>query len=182
MLSSSAVSVATQTPSTGLNEANLLSADETGGPIWQKRSLLGSKNSHFWFEIGGTSDLSEAEVLRNRVKKMIITNSPIEAVSAYLVERLANQKDSPCLYLSLDRSEQLTEIDLTKFSTVVVNSIDKQLVLDIVPSLAVEKNIKSWQQSWLAHWNKVETILKSEAKNNNTSRERKPSNCKQIEL
>ena len=159
--------------SAGLNEANLLSADETGEPIWHKRSLLGSKVSHFWFEINDNSD---------PVKKLAIANSPIEAVSAYLVERLANQKDSPCLYLSLDRSEQLTEIDLTKFSTVVVNSSDKQLVLDIVPSLAVEKNIKSWQQSWLAHWNKVETILKSEAKNNNTSRERKPSNCKQIEL
>ena len=201
--------------STGLNEANLLRANSEGEPIWHKRSLFGSKDSHFWFEIGGTSDLSEAEVLRNRVKKMIITNSSIEAVSAYLVERLVNQKDSPCLYLSLDRSEQLTEIDLTKFSTVVVNSSDKQLVLDIVLNSAIEKNIKSWQQSWLAHWNKVtteveadanasqssyddltrmglpekssafpsvETILKSEVKNNNTSREKKTSNCKQIEL
>ena len=168
--------------STGLNEANLLRANSEGEPIWHKRSLLGSKDSHFWFEIGGTSDLSEAEVLRNRVKKMIITNSPIEAVSAYLVERLVNQKDSPCLYLSLDRSEQLTEIDLTKFSTVVVNSSDKQLVLDIVPNLAIEKNIKSWQQSWLTYWNEVQATSKPEAQKNNTSRERKPSNCKQIEL
>ncbi|MBE9048601.1 relaxase/mobilization nuclease domain-containing protein [Pleurocapsales cyanobacterium LEGE 10410] len=167
--------------STGLNEANLLSADETGKPIWYKRSLLGSKDSHFWFEIGGTSDLSEAEVLRNRVKKMIITNSPIEAVSAYLVERLVNQKDSPCLYLSLNRSEQLTEIDLTKFSTVVVNSSDKQLVLDIVPNLAIEKNIKSWQQSWLTYWNEVQATLKPEAQNN-TAIERQSKHNKQLEL
>ncbi len=168
--------------STGLNEANLLSADETGKPIWYKRSLLGSKDSHFWFEIAGTSDLSEAEVLRNRVKKMIITNSPTEAVSAYLVERLVNQKDSPCLYLSLDRFGQHTEIDLTKFSTVVVNSSDKQLVLDIVPNLAIEKNIKSWQQSWLTYWNEVQATLKPEAQKNNTAIERQSKHNKQLEL
>ena len=168
--------------SAGLNEANLLSADETGELIWHKRSLLGSKNSHFWFEIGGTSDLSEAEVLRNRVKKMIITNSPTEAVSAYLVERLVNQKDSPCLYLSLDRFGQHTEIDLTKFSTVVVNSSDKQLVLDIVPNLAIEKNIKSWQQSWLTYWNEVQATLKPEAQKNNTAIERQSKHNKQLEL
>ncbi len=166
--------------STGLNEANLLSADETGEPIWHKRSLLDSKDSHFWFEIGGTSDLSEAEVLRNRVKKIIITNSPIEAVSAYLVERLVNQSNSPCLYLSLDRSEQLTELDLTKFETVVVNSSDQQLVLDRVSNLVIQENASSWHQSWLIHWNKVEAILKSEAKN--TSIEKKPNKTMELEL
>ena len=92
--------------SAGLNEANLLDASAKGEPIWRKRSLSGSKNSHFWFEINGNND---------PVKKLAIANSPIEAVSAYLVERLVNQKDSPCLYLSIDRSEQLTEIDLTKY-------------------------------------------------------------------
>ena len=159
--------------SAGLNEANLLSADETGEPIWHKRSLLGSKVSHFWFEINGNSD---------PVKKLAIANSPIEAVSAYLVERLVNQKDSPCLYLSLDRFGQLTEIDLTKFSTVVVNSSDKQLVLDIVPNLAIEKNIKSWQQSWLTYWNEVQATLKPEAQKNNTAIERQSKHNKQFEL
>ena len=159
--------------SAGLNEANLLSADETREPIWHKRSLLGSKVSHFWFEINDNSD---------PVKKLAIANSPIEAVSAYLVERLVNQKDSPCLYLSLDRSEQLTEIDLTKFSTVVVNSSDKQLVLNIVPNLAIEKNIKSWQQSWLTYWNEVQATLKPEAQKNNTAIERQSKHTKQLEL
>jgi hypothetical protein len=158
--------------SAGLNEANLLSADERE-PIWHKRSLLGSKVSHFWFEINGNND---------PVEKLAIANSPIEAVSAYLVERLVNQRNSPCLYLSLDRSEQLTEIDLTKFSTVVVNSSDKQLVLDIVPNLAIEKNIKSWQQSWLAHWNEVQATLKPEAQKNNTAIEKQSKHTKQLEL
>ena len=112
---------------------------------------------------------------------MIITNSPIEAVSAYLVERLVNQSNSPCLYLSLDRSEQLTEQDLTKFETIVVNSSDKQLVLDIVPNLAIEKNIKSWQQSWLTYWNEVQATLKPEAQKNNTAIERQSKHTKQLE-
>ncbi len=168
--------------SDGLSEAGLLDASEKGEPIWRKRSLLGSKDSHFWFEIGGTSDLSEAEVLRNRVKKMIITNSPIEAVSAYLVERLVNQKDSPCLYLSLDRSEQLTEIDLTKFSTIVVNNSDEQLVSNSIPNLVIE-NINSWQQNWLTHWNKIETSLKLSANNNSTLLQKQTSHSsKQLEL
>ncbi|WP_019505886.1 relaxase/mobilization nuclease domain-containing protein [Pleurocapsa sp. PCC 7319] len=159
--------------SAGLNEADLLDASAEGEPIWHKQSLLGSKDSHFWFEIGGTG---------NRAKKMIVTNSPVEAISAYLVDRLVDQEDCPCLYLSLDRLGQLTELDLTKFNSVVVNNSDKKLVSDSVRGLVIQKDVSSWQQSWLAHWNKVETILKSEAKNNNTLSERKPSNCKQLEL
>ncbi|MEM9506786.1 MAG: relaxase/mobilization nuclease domain-containing protein [Cyanobacteria bacterium P01_E01_bin.35] len=159
--------------SAGLNEANLLSADETGKPIWYKRSLLGSKDTHFWFEINARGD---------RVKKIVVTNSPVKAVSAYLVDRLVNKEDRPCLYLSLDCSEQLNKLDLTNFDTVIVNNSDKKLVSDTVRGLAIQENASCWQQGWLAHWNKVETILKSEAKNNNTSREKKTSNCKQIEL
>jgi hypothetical protein len=136
--------------SAGLNEANLLSADETGKPIWHKRSLLGSKNSHFWFEINNSSD---------RVKKIVVTSSPVEAVSAYLVDRLVNKEDCPCLYLSLDRSEQPIELDLTNFDTVVVNNSDKQLIPDRVSNLVIQENASSWHQSWLAHWNKVNTSI-----------------------
>ncbi len=157
--------------SAGLNEAGLLDASEKGEPIWHKRSLLGSKDSHFWFEINNSSD---------RVKKMIVTSSPVEAVSAYLIDRLVNKEDCPCLYLSLDRSEQPIELDLTKFDTVVVNSRDKQLVSDKVSNLVIQENASSWQQSWLTHWNKVKTILKSEAEN--TSIEKKLNNTMELEL
>ncbi|HHP7231125.1 MAG TPA: relaxase/mobilization nuclease domain-containing protein [Xenococcaceae cyanobacterium] len=160
--------------SAGLNEANLLDASAKGEPIWRKQSLLGSKDSHFWFEIGGTG---------NRVKKMIVTSSPVEAVSAYLVDRLVDREDCPCLYLSLDASEQLTELNLTKFNSVVVNNSDTKLVSNSVRGLIIQRDVGSWQQSWLAHWNKVETILKSEANNNNTLLQRQVSNSsKQLEL
>ena len=157
--------------SAGLNEANLLSADETEKPIWHKRSLLGSKDSHFWFEIGSSGE---------RVKKMIVTSSPVKAVSAYLVDRLVNKEDRPCLYLSLDRSEQLRELNLTEFDTVVVNSSDKQLIPDRVSNLVIQENASSWQQNWLTHWNKVEAILKSESKN--TLIEKKLNRTMELEL
>ncbi|MGB5633742.1 MAG: relaxase/mobilization nuclease domain-containing protein [Waterburya sp.] len=176
--------------SASLNEAGLLDASAKEEPIWHKQSLLGSKDSHFWFEISGTS---------NRVKKMIVTSSPVEAVSAYLVDRLVKQEDCPCLYLSLDASEQLTELNLTKFNTIVVNNSDKKLVSDSVRGLVIQEDISSWQQSWLAHWNKVttevehaetssafpsvKTILKSEANNKNTLLQKQVSNSsKQLEL
>ena len=157
--------------SAGLNEANLLSANGKGEPIWHKRSLLGSKNSHFWFEINNSGD---------RVKKIVVTNSPVEAVSAYLVDRLVNKEDRPCLYLSLERSEQLRELNLTEFDTVVVNSSDKQLISDRISNLVIQENASSWQQSWLTHWNKVEASLKSEAKN--TSIEKKLNRTMELEL
>ena len=157
--------------SAGLNEANLLSADETGKPIWYKRSLLGSKDTHFWFEINDLGDL---------VKKIVVTNSPVEAVSAYLVDRLVERENCPCLYLSLDRSEQLRELNLTEFDTVVVNSSDKQLISDRISNLVIQENASSWQQSWLTHWNKVEASLKSEAKN--TSIEKKFNRTMELEL
>ncbi|MEM8831050.1 MAG: relaxase/mobilization nuclease domain-containing protein [Cyanobacteria bacterium P01_G01_bin.19] len=160
--------------SAGLNEANLLSANGKGELIWHKRSLLGSKNSHFWFEI---KDRDE------RVEKMVVTSSPVEAVSAYLVDRLVNKEDRPCLYLSLDCSEQLIELDLTEFDTVVVNSRDKQFIPDRVSNLVIQENVSSWHQSWLIHWNKVEAILKSEANNKNTSLQKQTNHSsKQLEL
>ncbi len=136
--------------SEGLSEAGLIDASEKGDPIWHKRSLLGSKDSHFWFEINESGD---------KVKKMIVTSSPVEAVSAYLVDRLVHQNDCPCLYLSLDRSEHLKELDLTKFDTVVVNSSDKQLVSDGISNIVIQENASSWHQSWLTHWNKVNTSI-----------------------
>ena len=158
--------------SAGLHEAELLYASEKGEPIWHKRSLLGSKNSHFWFEVNDNND---------SVKKLTIANSPVEAVSAYLVERLINRENSSCLYLSLDTSKQLAELDLTKFDNVVVNSRDKQLVSDRVSNLVIQENASSWQQSWLTHWQKMEILFK--AQENTTSSQRQKSHSrKQLEL
>ena len=156
--------------SAGLKEANLLAADQKGKPIWHKRSFLDSKDSHFWFEINDSGA---------RVKKIVVANSPVETISAYLVDSLVNKDNCPCLYLSLDSAEQLNELDLTQFNSIVVNNNDQQLVSDSVSNLVVEKNVSSWQQSWLTHWNEIQRILESEVKNNSSSLERTSSKDKQ---
>ena len=151
--------------STAFKEINLLAAEPKGKPLWHKRSLLDSKDAHFWFEINDSDDLGEAEALRDRVKRMVVTSSPLEAISAYLTDRLVNQDNCPSLYLSLDSAEQSNELDLTQFNTIVVNSSDKQLVLDGISNLVVEENVNSWQQNWLTHWHEIQRILESSAKN-----------------
>ena len=113
---------------------------------------------------------------------IVVANSPVETISAYLVDRLVNKDNCPCLYLSLDSAEQLNELDLTTFDTIVVNNSDKQLVSDSISNLVVEKNVSSWQQSWLTHWSEIAKILKSEAINKSSSIERQSSKEKQLEL
>ncbi len=76
--------------STAFKEINLLATDPKGKPLWHKRSLLDSKDSHFWFEINDSGD---------QVKRMVVTSSPLEAISAYLIDRLVNQDNCPSLYL-----------------------------------------------------------------------------------
>ena len=141
---------------TAFKEINLLAADPKGKPLWHKRSFLNSKDSHFWFEINDSGD---------RVKRMVVTSSPLEAISAYLVDRLINQDNCSSLYLSLDSAEQLEELDLTQFNSIVVNNSDKQLVSNSISNLVVEENVHSWQQNWLTHWNEIQRILESSAKN-----------------
>ncbi len=141
--------------SDSLKKANLLTADLQGKPLWHKRRFLDSKDAHFWFEINDSED---------QIKKMVITSSPLETVSAYFVDRLINHNNCPCFYLSVDSAEQLNELDLTQFNTIVVNSSDKQLVLESIDNLVVEENVSSWQQNWLTHWNEIQRILESSAK------------------
>ncbi len=150
--------------STAFKEINLLDTDPKGKPLWHKRSLLDSKDAHFWLEINDSDDLGEAEALRDRVKRMVVTSSPLEAISAYLIDRLVNQDNCPSLYLSLDSAEQLEELNLTRFNTIVVNNSDKQLVSDGISNLVVEESVSNWQQNWLTHWNKIQRIMESSAK------------------
>ena len=86
------------------------------------------------------------------------------------------------MYLSLDSASQLNELELKKFDTIVVNRNDKPLVSVSVSNLVVEKNVSSWQQSWLTHWSEITKILKSEAINKSSSIERPSSKEKQLEL
>ncbi len=141
--------------STALQENNLISASEKGNPIWHKHNLLGSENNHFCFEANDNG---------NPIQKIVVTSSPVEAVSAYLVNDLIQKDNCPCCYVSVDKPEQLKELDLTSFDTIAISSNDRQIFSDNIPNLVVEKEVSSWQQSWLTRWHEIQKIMKLEAK------------------
>ncbi|MDJ0901314.1 MAG: relaxase/mobilization nuclease domain-containing protein [Xenococcus sp. MO_188.B8] len=134
---------------------NLISASDRGNPIWHQHNLLGSENNHFWFK---TNDNG------NPIKKIVVTSSPVEAVSAHLVNDVISGSDCPCLYVSFDSPEPLNELDLTSFDTIVISSNDRQIFPDNIPNLVVEKDVSSWQQSWLIRWHEIQKIMELEAR------------------
>ncbi|MGK7894165.1 MAG: relaxase/mobilization nuclease domain-containing protein [Xenococcus sp. (in: cyanobacteria)] len=141
--------------STGLQKNNSISANKQGNPIWHKYNFLNSKDDYFWFE---------ANYQENLIKKLVVTSSPVEAVSAYLVDKLIKENHSPCVFVSLDKPEQLNELDLTEFDNIVVSSNDRQIFPDNIPKLVVEEDVNTWQQSWLICWNEIQKIMELEAK------------------
>ncbi|MEM9274880.1 MAG: relaxase/mobilization nuclease domain-containing protein [Cyanobacteria bacterium P01_F01_bin.143] len=151
-------------------EINLLSADSSGQPIWHKRNFLNSKDAQFWF----TTQEDEKQI-----KKMIVTFSPVEAVSAYLVDRSIKENDSPCFYVSLDQPEQLNELDLTQFESIVVSRNDKQLFPDNIPNLVVEKDISSWQQTWQ---HDIQRQMELEARKKNYLSKKTSKQQRQLEM
>ncbi len=159
--------------SNSFKDVNLLSADGKGKPIWHKRDFLDSKDAHFWFKIHNDGE---------QVKRMIVTRSEVEAVSAYLVDQLANENDSACLYISLDKPEQLNELNLTEFDNIIVNSNDQQLYSNNIPNLVVEKDVSSWQQSWLIYCNETQKILELEARRKNLLSKKTSNKDRQLEL
>ena len=151
-------------------EINLLSADRSGQPIWHKRDFLNSKDAQFWF----TTQEDEKQI-----KKMIVTSSPVEAVSAYLVDRSIKENDSPCFYVSIDQPEQLNELDLTQFESIVVSRNDKQLFPDNIPNLVVEKDVSSWQQSWQ---HDIQRQMELEARKKNYLSKKTSKKQRQLEM
>ncbi len=147
--------------STALQENNLISASDRGNPIWHKHNLLGSENNHFWFEAAANDN-------GNPIQKIVVTSSPVEAVSAYLVNDLIKKDNCPCCYVSFETSEPLKELDLTRFDTIVVSGNDRQIFSDNIPNLVVEKDVSSWQQSWLIRWHEIQKIMELEAKKQNS--------------
>ncbi len=155
---------------TRLNEINLVSASDLGNPIWHKRNLLDSSNNHFWFGVNDND---------NPMKKMIVTSSAVEAVSAYLINDLIKESDCPCLYVSCDSPEQIKELDLTSFDTIVVSRNDQQIFSDNIPNLVVEKDVSSWQQTWR---HEFQRIMELEARKKNSLSKKTSKKQRQLEM
>ena len=91
-------------------------------------------------------------------------------------------QDCPCWYVSCDKSEQIKELDLTSFDTVVVSSKDLKLFSDNTPNLVVEKDISSWQQTWLTRWREIQKMMELEARKKNSLSKKTSKKQRQLEM
>ena len=91
-------------------------------------------------------------------------------------------QDCPCWYVSCDKSEQIKELDLTQFDTVVVSSKDLKLFSDNTPNLVVEKDISSWQQTWLTRWREIQKMKELKARKKNSLSKKTSKKQRQLEM
>ena len=91
-------------------------------------------------------------------------------------------QDCPCWYVSCDKSEQIKELDLTSFDTVVVSSKDLKLFSDNTPNLVVEKDISSWQQTWLTRWREIQKMKELKARKKNSLSKKTSKKQRQLEM
>ena len=152
---------------------DLISANKQGDPIWHKNNLLGGKNNYF--SLG-------ANYNGNPIRKIVVAKSPVEALSAYLVNEFVKEDHSPCLYVSLDQPEQLNELDLTEFDSIVVSGNDRQIFSDNIPKLVVEEDVSTWQQSWLISWHEIQKMMELEAKEAEEARKKNLLSKKERQL
>ncbi len=127
-----------------LYQENLLYASETGEPVFVKRPLDNQNNSFFWLATKG------------EINRVIITDNPLEVVSAFLVEN-ERPTSQPTLYLSLEKPEQLADNIFNQFQQVTITSKDRQLredLLTILPNAQLEDNLLTWNQIWLSQQQK----------------------------
>ena len=83
--------------STALFEIGKLDVNNQGEAVFVKQPLVGqvTENPAFWMATG------------EKVDKAIVTDSPVEAISAFLIDYYAPQPSEPTLYLSIDQTQEL---------------------------------------------------------------------------
>ena len=120
-----------------LKEKGFLNSNNSGEAVWIKRpfSKKETKNEAFWISTG------------EQPTRAVITDNPIEAVSAFLVEK--EKKPSPTLYLSINSTKELPMEMLPEL--VIVSARDKKLSEDTMkqlPNATKLENQQSWNQLW----------------------------------
>jgi hypothetical protein len=130
-----------------------LSVSSDSKPVFNKKPLVGQNTNDpaFWLGTG------------EEVKRGIITNNPIEAISAFLVEQ-NNQQSQPTLYLSIDSVLELPSNFLSQLDEVIFSVKDEQLANKIKQKLPLAKNISQEMPSWNQLWQQ----LNQEANNLNS--------------
>lgn len=128
-----------------LYEHNLLDINEQDNPLWIKQALIGSTNPLFWLT---TTQPEQA-------KRAIITDAPIEAISAFLID-FTNQCNQSSIYLSIDSVQELPTQFLNQIDEVIINCSDQTLT-DSIKAQFKEVQIipKSFQKEWQTIWESI---------------------------
>lgn len=103
--------------------------------------------------LGGqdTEDPAFALLTGKRVERAIVTNSPIEAISAFLLEEERQQK-VPTLYLSIEKKEELPTQFLSQLEKVVISMDTPKATQEIMHSLEHRRNVSVASIDWNARW------------------------------
>jgi hypothetical protein len=138
-----------------LYERGLLKLNEQNRPIWVKQPL-GKETTDppvFWLATG------------EPVNRAIITASPIEATSAFLVES-ERQQPQPTLYLSIDSVRELPINLLNKIDEVVVSLSNQQFTQTVMKQLSHIPSLSATNQKWNKTWQQLQQQTQSPLKQN----------------
>jgi hypothetical protein len=138
-----------------LYERGSLELDGENRPIWLKQPL-GKETTDppvFWLATG------------EQVNRAIITVSPIEATSAFLVEG-ERQPPQPTLYLSIDSVRELPTNLLNKIDEVVVCLSNPRLTKTVMEQLSYIPSLSAINQKWNQTWQQLQQPTQSPLKQN----------------
>lgn len=128
-----------------LYERGSFKLDEQNRPIWVKQPL-GKETTDppvFWLATD------------EQVNRAIVTTSPIETISAFLVEG-AQQSPQPTLYLSIDSVRELPTDLLNKIDEVVVSLSNQQFTQTVMKQLSQIPSLSATNQKWNQTWQQLQ--------------------------
>ena len=145
--------------SAALFETGKLDVDNQGEAVFVKEPLGGqvTDNPAFWISTG------------KQVEKAIITDSPIEAISAFLIDYENPQPSPPTVYLSIEQAHEFP-MELTEEIDEVVVGIKEEKLASQLKKLLPDAQYQNdtqllWNQLWLqqlqVQTNQAETEEKS---------------------
>ena len=145
--------------SAALFETGKLNVDNQGEAVFVKEPLGGqvTDNPAFWISTG------------KQVEKAIVTDSPIEAISAFLIDYENPQPSPPTVYLSIEQAHEFPMELSEEIDEVVVGIKDEKLASQLkklLPDAQYQNDTQLlWNQLWLqqlqVQTNQAETEEKS---------------------
>ncbi|NEO98698.1 MAG: relaxase/mobilization nuclease domain-containing protein [Symploca sp. SIO2E9] len=137
-----------------LHEEGLLYANEKGQAVFVKQPIGNQTNSAFWLATQG------------EIKRAIVTDNPVEALSAMLIDE-EQQQTVPTLYLSIEKAEQLPKDLLQNLDQVIVGLQNPELTREVIarlPNAQQADGLKSWNDIWQEEQQKKQLQLEQEEK------------------